>query len=163
MLSDASTFHIEEYKSLRKEIEWVLKEYHALERNIAVLCGGVMVWLFGHTRGEQWTPQDLGFFVPFLFALLGSVRAIGIFRGFDIYHEYLMRVEDAFSEKDGLEGWEHYLSGNKVNGQDKAQREKGKQEKRKNLGSSKFAFYFWLILDVVTFAIAIVFGLHHVK
>ena len=50
MSTEAAEFHIEEYKSLREEILWLLKDYRALERNIAVLCGGLLGWLFD----EQW-------------------------------------------------------------------------------------------------------------
>src|SRR5713226_2321001 len=95
---EASDFHLEEYKALRKEIEWLLQDYRSLERNIAVVCGGLLAWLFEHQQSSQrWTPQDLAWIIPFLFAGLGSVRAWGIFQAFDVYHEYIVKIEEAFS------------------------------------------------------------------
>lgn len=148
---EASDFHLEEYKALRKEIEWLLQDYRALERNIAVVCGGLLTWLFAQKHScQEWSPQDLAWIIPFLFAGLGSVRAWGIFKAFDVYHEYIVKIEEAFSAGMNLGGWEHFLN---TQTQDK-------KDKRRTIGASKFAYMFWISLDVVTFLVGLLFSFH---
>jgi hypothetical protein len=38
-------FFVEEYKCIRKEIEWLLKDYRELERNIALAVCVIWGWL----------------------------------------------------------------------------------------------------------------------
>ena len=151
---ESSDFHLEEYRALRKEIEWLLQDYRSLERNIAVVCGGLLAWLFAHQQNcEKWTPQDLAWIIPFLFAGLGSVRAWGIFKAFNVYHEYIVKIEAAFLTGMDLGGWEHFL--NRQTAKDKDQ--------RYTIGAAKFAYMFWGTLDVVTFLVASLFGFHLLK
>lgn len=149
---EAADFHIEEYRALRKEIEWMLKDYHALERNIALLCGGILVWLFNQPTHPNWIAKDLGWFIPFLFACFGTIRAYGIFSAFNVYHEYMLKLENIFASSIlNLEGWDHFLNGTSNDG------------KRRTLGTSRFAGVFWVGLDLVLLAVALLFGLHIVK
>jgi hypothetical protein len=151
---EPSDFHLEEYKALRKEIEWLLKDYRALERNVAIVCGGLLAWLFEQKQSSQgWTPQDLAWVIPFLFAGLGSVRAWGILKAFDVYHEYIAKIEEAFSSGMELSGWEHFLNTQTQN----------KEDKRRTIGASKFAYMFWITLDVVTALVGLLFGFHLLK
>jgi hypothetical protein len=151
MPTEASDFHLEEYRALRKEIEWLLQDYRALERNIAVVCGGLLTWLFAHPWDvNEWKPQDLAWIVPFLFAGLGSVRAWGIFKAFNVYHEYIVKIEDAFATGMDLGGWEHFLN----------RRTEKDKDQRHTIGTAKFAYMFWGILDAVTFLVALLFAFH---
>jgi hypothetical protein len=152
MPAEAADFHVEQYKALRAEIQWMLKDYHALERNVAIVCGGVLAWLFAQKWNETWTIRNLGWFIPFLLACLGSVRAVGMFKAFNIYRQYFKKIEGAFKLQP-LEGWDNFLDAMPNDG----------ETKDRQLGTSKFAIVFWMSLDLVTGAIALSFGLHLAK
>lgn len=92
-----------------------------------------------------WTPQDLAWIIPFLFAGLGCVRAGGSLKAFDVYHEYIVKIEEAFSVGMNLGEWEHFLNTQTEN----------EKDKRRTIGASKFACMFWISLDMVTALIAL--------
>jgi len=71
-------FHLSEYACLRKEIELVLKDYRALERNAVVAIGISWGWLYDK-KAPAWV-----FCIPCLFAILGSIRAYGIAQTFGV-------------------------------------------------------------------------------
>jgi hypothetical protein len=128
-IDKAADFYLKEYECLRKEIQWLLKDYRDLERNAVIAVGLTWAWLF------ERRPPAAAWFIPILFAALGALRASGIMKSFNNYHEYITRVEDAFSRSDDPGGWEHTpLRGS---------------------GVSKGAYLFWLVLIVVTVIVAI--------
>ncbi len=127
-IDKAADFYLKEYECLRKEIEWLLKDYRDLERNVVIAVGLTWAWLF--EKG----PPKAAWFIPFLFAVLGAVRATGILKSFRNYHEYITRIEEAFSRPGDPGGWEHSPW-------------RG--------GVSKGAYLFWLILILVTLSVAI--------
>jgi|SRR5580704_15418072 hypothetical protein len=127
----ADDFYLKEYEALRREIEWLLKDYRELERNVVIAVGLTWAWLF------ERTPPKPAWLIPILFAGLGAWRAYGITESFDHYHEYICHIEDAFSRPGDPGGWEH--------------------TKWHGSGGAKGAFLFWLSLIVVT-VIAAIYG-----
>src|ERR1700722_3211808 len=87
-LSGGKEFLLKEYESLRKEIEWMLTDVRALERNVLVAVGVTWAWLFTH--------QDLPCWVwcfPSLFVALGCVRAVGMIWAFGQFRTYIKKIE----------------------------------------------------------------------
>jgi hypothetical protein len=121
-------FHLSEYACLRREIELMLKEYRALERNIVFAIGITWGWLYSN-RAPAWM-----FWIPSLFAALGSIRAYGVMKAFGQLGGYLFEIEEAFSRPGSPMGWQHFHG--------------------KTTGSAKGAFFFWLILVLATLGVA---------
>jgi hypothetical protein len=152
---DSTDFRTEEYKSLRAEVLWLLKDYRELERNIALACGALLAWLFARPRTVCWTPTDLAWFIPFLLTVIGGIRATGIFRAFDVYHGYLIQIESSIYGDHELGGWEHYLEKPKPK-----ESEMYKKDRLRTIGSSRFAYTFWIVLILSMLAVGVLFGLH---
>jgi ABC-type sugar transport system permease subunit len=143
-------FHLEEYKSLREEAQWMLKDYRGLERNVALACAGLLAWFFGKDWGKYQgsTVHRIAFFIPLALAVVGSIRAWGILSAFSVLHGYLLKLETLFClDSERAEGWEHFLDA-KTNGDESSRR----------TGASKFAVGFWATLILITLAVAIVVG-----
>jgi hypothetical protein len=134
-------FHLHEYESLRRELEIVIQEHRALERNVLVAIGITWGWLYSISKPTPaWT-----FFIPFLFAILGSIRAYGMNKAYDKFHGYLCEIEEAFSQDGAPTGWEHCI-------------ERTKRGTQESLGQ----LLFWGILLVSTLTIAILRSCHRV-
>jgi hypothetical protein len=131
-------FHIKEFECLRKEIQLVLKEAHAVERYVFVAIGVSWGWLW-ENKVVWW-----GFLVPVLFAFLGAVRSYGIQKSFDTYHKYIFDLEKCFSDTVMPMGWEHFL-------------ERGP---KRAAGYSAGAFVFWMILILATLVMVVLRYLH---
>jgi hypothetical protein len=129
----ASEFHLEEFKALRKEVEILLEDYLALERNVVVAIGASWAFLY-HERLPVWT-----FLIPCLFAVLGAVRAKGIMDAFGVLRGYLLKIEDAYGREDVLKGWEHA---------------------HKGTGFAKGAVWFWSILIAATLLVILYVHCH---
>src|ERR1700722_16814144 len=99
--SDA--FYLSEYACLRKEIELLLEDYRTLERNVVFAVGISWAWLIGKNAPVFWI-----FIIPFVFAVLGTVRATGIHTSFRKLRNYIQTLESAFIKSGGPTGWEHY-------------------------------------------------------
>jgi hypothetical protein len=127
-IDKAADFYLKEYECLRREIEWLLKDYRDLERNVVIAVGLTWAWLF------EKDPPKAAWFFPFLFAVLGALRASGIDKSFKNYHEYIRRIETEFSRAGDPGGWEH---------------------SPRRGGLSEGAYVFWLILILVTVGVAI--------
>jgi hypothetical protein len=46
----ATEFYLKEYEYLRREIEWLLKDYRALERNVVIALGITWGWLLAQRQ-----------------------------------------------------------------------------------------------------------------
>jgi|ERR1700686_1465972 len=129
--SSAPEFYLKEYEYLRREIEWLLKDYRALERNVVIAVGITWGWLLAQ---RQLIP-DWAWWVPFLFSALGAIRATGILHTFGVFAQYLSRLEESFSCSDDPGGWEHFAPG--------------------KIATARTAVLFWTILIAATVAVAI--------
>ena len=122
-------FHLKEYESLRHELETLLQDHRALERNAVVAVG--ITWGFlikEHTPG--WT-----YCIPCLFAILGALRAKGISNTYTTFGDYLHQIEAAFSKPGAPAGWEHFI--------------------KKGTDSSKGGLLFWVLLILSTGGVAV--------
>ena len=70
-LSGKKEFLLKEYESLRKEIEWMLTDIRALERNVLVAVGVTWAWLFTHKDLPSW----VWFLIAFCAAVSMAVRS----------------------------------------------------------------------------------------
>jgi hypothetical protein len=125
----AEEFYLKEYECLRHEIEWLLKDYRALERNVVIAVGLTWAWLF-EKRAPRWT-----WVIPILFAVLGAIRASGIIKSFRGFHGYISQLEDAFSRPGDPGGWQH--------------------SPWHKTGAARGAYWFWSILIGATVLVAI--------
>jgi len=125
----AEEFYLKEYECLRKEIEWLLKDYRALERNVVIAVGLTWAWLF-EKRAPKWT-----WVIPILFAVLGAIRASGIIKSFGGFHNYISQLEDAFTRTGDPGGWQH--------------------SPWHKTGAARGAYWFWSVLIGATVLVAI--------
>ena len=145
-LSKAEDFYLKEYECLRREIEWLLSDYRSLERNAVIAVGISWAWLFAQ---RQEIPSWAWYF-PCLFAILGSVRALGIMHSFTLFHQYMKFLESWFSSEDTksssskLSGWNHFLDS-----------QNHPPNKRTRTSASRMAGVFWVLLIVSTILVAI--------
>jgi hypothetical protein len=150
-------FLLKEYECLRKEVEWLLKDYRGLERNIVVAVAVLWSWLF-HEKWDAASGRNLhtlAWFIPFLFAVLGSVRARGIFKAFGVLHDYLLEIEETFTTDSYPQGWEHFLTP-----KEEPAKAGGSRDLHRKTGASTAAFTFWGILDSVTLLLAVMVACH---
>jgi hypothetical protein len=100
--TNAKDFYLKEYESQRKQVEWLLRDYRTLERNVVIAVGVTWGWLFKQNCVPKWA-----WFIPCLFASLGALRALGIEKSGYALKEYIKLLEAAFSHWDDPGGWEH--------------------------------------------------------
>jgi hypothetical protein len=107
----AKDFYLKEYECLRKEIDMVLKDHRALERNIVVVVGVIWAWLLDEHHAHNMYIPPWAWFIPCLFVVLGIMRATGNATFFTVTNEYIHRVEDVFSSDGDPGGWDHFSLG----------------------------------------------------
>ncbi len=132
-LSGKKDFLLKEYESLRKEIEWMLTDIRALERNVLVAVGVTWAWLFTHKDLPGWA-----WLFPCLFVALGCVRVVGMIRAFGHFREYITKIEGTFLAGQNPMGWEHFSQG--------------------RTGASSGSWIFWTLLIATTLLVAFVRG-----
>ena len=131
---NAKDFYLTEFEAHRTQLGWLLQDYRALERNAVIAVGVTWGWLFKQTSPAvpKWA-----WFVPFLFAVLGSLRALGIAKASDALVKYMKRLEDAFSHANDPGGWENFSQGS-------------------GRAQVKAAYVFWIILVLVTLVVGVI-------
>ena len=132
-------FYLKEYECLRREIEWLLGDARVLERNVVFAVGISWGWFLMHPNilvNSRWA-----WFIPCLFAALGSLRAAGILKQFGVFHAYITKLENAFSKEDDPGGWEHFSSD--------------------EIWSSRATILFWSVIVLSTVTVAIYQCLAH--
>ena len=132
-ISGKREFLIKEYESLRKEIEWMLTDIRALERNVLVAVGVTWAWLFTNKDLPGWV-----WLFPCLFVALGCVRAVGMVRAFGHFRDYITKIESTFLPDKNPEGWEHFCNG--------------------KTGASTGSWIFWTLLVLTTLSVALARG-----
>ncbi len=102
IMTDDQTFRLEEYKSLRKEIELYLTESRSQERYTLIAVGAIWAWLMINrlTSGLLWS-------VPIILTVAASIRMIAILQHFTHMGEYIKALEGKFT----VRGWEHKPKG----------------------------------------------------
>lgn len=102
-------FHLEEFKSLRSEIEARLKDSLMFAQYCLLGSAGVIAWL-ATTDPNKITPAlfQAAWWIPFILCLFGSLRAYAMLSRIMEIAEYIRVIEKAFASKE-IRGWEHFL------------------------------------------------------
>ena len=97
-LNKLETFRLEEFQSLRKEIELYLAECRSQERYTLIALGAIWAWLISNRihNGFLW-------FIPVVLTLSASIRMLAMLGHFNHLGDYIKSTETVF----GTEGWEH--------------------------------------------------------
>jgi hypothetical protein len=96
---------LEEYRSLRCQLDYQVKETRDLERYALIGLGLVFAWL---ASIEKPTPLTLpAWLFPPLLAIMGWLRAKSIMRRIDQVASYIQKVEEhVYGVSSDLVGWE---------------------------------------------------------
>ena len=99
------SFLLEEYKALRAEILYLVRQSYLFEAAILVGVGAIYSWLFSRDPNNV---NPLIWWLPFGITLLGAIRELGVRLRLFQLAEYIRGVEREFiSGETG--GWEHFL------------------------------------------------------
>lgn len=98
-------FLLEEYKALRAEILYLVRQSYLFEAAILVGVGAIYSWLFSR---EPDGVNPLVWWVPFGLTVLGSLRELGVRLRLLQMSEYIRRIEPEFLSGETA-GWEHFL------------------------------------------------------
>jgi len=69
------SFLLEEYKALRAEILYLVRQSYLFEAAILVGVGAIYSWLFSRAPNHV---NPLVWWLPFGFAVLGAIRELGV-------------------------------------------------------------------------------------
>ena len=106
-IDHAAQFALQEHSLLRTEIVSTIADARSVERNVIVAIGVVWGFLALHPPAGR---DVWAWWVAPLFVIMGGLRILALDRLFRNFSEYLQQTETAFTEADGIEGWERYLS-----------------------------------------------------
>ncbi len=121
-------------ESLRKEIEWLLTDARAVERNVVIAVGATWARLI--VNRDKICHAKWAWCIPVLFVGLGVLRSSAILKQFGVFHKYLEELEELFSGNGCAGGWEHFSW-------------------REIEWVSRSAIYFWAVLFVATIGVGI--------
>jgi hypothetical protein len=105
-LSTAQVFQLEEYKALRKEVEFYIAEFRSQERNVVIAVGVIWAWLISNHQSGY-----LPWFLPVLLCAAASIRSHVLNKHMRRISTYIESLEDSF----GVNGWEHTFTIRVVN------------------------------------------------
>jgi hypothetical protein len=134
MTESTFEYHLEEYRSLKSEIEYRVKSTEKIEGIVGLAVVAMYTWL------TQNSVPYLVWWMPVVLTVLGAVRQAALLTRIMHVSEYVKRLELEFAHKN-LKGWEHFLT--------------KKRKTPSGLLISTSGFAFWLITLVATTAIAI--------
>jgi hypothetical protein len=97
-MRDDQTFRLEEYRTLRKEVEIYLAESRSQERYTLIAVGVIWGWLIVNRLSNS-----LLWAVPITLTLATSLRMGAILLHFGHLSEYIYSLEEKFKAP----GWEH--------------------------------------------------------
>jgi hypothetical protein len=100
-------FYKSQYQALRKEIELLLAEARAAQRNAAIATGVVWTWLATHeiTLDYRWC-----WFIPVAFPLLGSIYSAAVNLRLGAISRYLTSFEEEVCSTE-IPGWQTFSKG----------------------------------------------------
>ena len=131
----------EEYLALRKEIESQMTELAQLERNCVLAAAIVYAWLV--KDGATTSIEKIGWYIPILFALFGSLRSLSVGRHVFALGQYIHQIESAhLTDPQMPKGWEHFLA--------------APEQKRKI--RTAITVSFWVVFLVVTVTTGLIYG-----
>lgn len=98
-------FLLEEYKALRAEILYLVRQSYLFEAAILVGVGAIYSWLFSRDPEHV---SALIWWLPFGITLLAAIRELGVRLRILQLAEYIRRIEPEFIGGENG-GWEHFL------------------------------------------------------
>ncbi len=126
------TFLVEEYKSLRSQIDTVVKETWVLETGAIAGTAVVYAWL---AKSPNVNIAGVAWWIPILFPFFGLLRQLAMLRRVMHMAEYIRSLEDAICTEEP-HGWETFLV--------------EKRKKISGLAISLSAVAFWISLFITT-------------
>ena len=108
---------LEEYRSLRSQIDYQIKEARDLERNVLIATGLTYAWLASVQAPSLLALPAWTF--PFILALIGRDRAGRINRRIDSISKYISEIEKSMhgqSASGGSIGWETRILDSRTGG-----------------------------------------------
>ena len=127
-------FHLQQYASVRKEIEEDIRESRLLERYGLIGTGLIWTWLLTHnftsTNGIN-IPQT-AWWIPCVLVAFCGMRSAALLKGILRASKYIRQMEEVFFYSEKIPGWETFV----------------KKEKVAFITLS--AILFWILLFVVT-------------
>ena len=99
------SFLLEEYKALRAEILYLVRQSYLFEAAILVGVGAIYSWLFSRAASSV---NPIIWWLPFGITVLGAIRELGVRVRLLQLAEYIRKVEPEFVQGEAG-GWEHYL------------------------------------------------------
>jgi len=106
-------FHLKEFDTLRKEIEWMLQDLRAAERNLVIAVGTFWAFLITENKEiEHLKYGRLAWSVPVMFALLGFLRSLKLSINITLEGKYIGKIEEWIRTgevgKAVPGGWQHF-------------------------------------------------------
>ena len=104
----AIAFLMEEYSSLRSEIENHLQDRKKLDGQVLVGIFGIYVWVF--TRSADVNPDlvRIALFIPSIVCALGFLKWLSIMAKMFTAADYVVRIEKLMVDTEKF-GWEHFI------------------------------------------------------
>ena len=146
------SFHLEEYKTLKAEIESNIKEIWNSEKFALAAIAGIFAWL----STESIHPNQFGYvilFVPGALALLLGLRAKALIDRSEHLVNYLIRIEKRLALDGGQEI--EVRSNTQLPGRERLDDQTG--QRRKMIVIAKVTEWIWILAAIGSFLMA---GLH---
>ncbi len=105
-MDGVETFQIEEYKALRAEILFLVRQSYIFEATVFVGLGAIYSWLFSNTTKSI---NEVAWWLSFGIAILGIIREAGIRIRLLQLSSYITKLEDTFVTV-SVGGWENHLN-----------------------------------------------------
>ena len=102
-------FHLEEYKSLKTEIEYRVKGTDRIEYVLVAAMIATYAWLVSNgsdLKNNQWI-----WWVPVAIPIIGALRQAALLRRIVHLSEYIRTLEQVLCSKNPPTGWETFLLG----------------------------------------------------
>jgi hypothetical protein len=133
-------FHLEEYRSLKNEVEYRVKATEQIELLVVVGIAGLYTWL----SKESGTASGGIWWLPVVLVTLGAFRQIALLNRIMEITSYIREIENRLCLEDPG-GWEHFL----------------RNIRRSPRGHliSMSGYFLWILLLAMTVAIALNGGL----
>jgi hypothetical protein len=96
-LTKPETFHLEEFRALRGEIEFYLTESRSQERYTLIALGAIWGWLILNHFQDRFL-----WFIPVVLTIATTVRMVAMLGHFNNLGDYIKTIEHKF----GTQGWE---------------------------------------------------------
>ena len=125
-------FHLQQYASIRKEIEDNIQEIRILERYAIIGTSAVWVWLLTHNFT---TTPKIAWWIPSLLIFLCAIRSVALFKGILRASKYIRHMETIFFYSEKIHGWETFVA------------------KEKQVFIAWSAIFYWSLILLITVAV----------